>query len=47
MYASGAGVKKDYDQAFFWWHKAADQGHAMAQSNLAVLYFNGDSVDQD
>jgi hypothetical protein len=47
MYASGVGVKKDYDQAFFWWHKAADQGHAMAQSNLAVLYFNGDSVDQD
>ena len=26
---------------------AAEQGHATAQSNLAILYFNGKGVPQD
>ncbi len=28
----GSGVKKDYSEAFKWYHKAADQGHAVAHS---------------
>jgi TPR repeat protein len=35
MYAFGKGVLKDYKQAVYWYQKAADQGYAKAQSNLA------------
>ena len=30
-----------------WWHKAADQGFAKAQTNLGVLYAHGQGVPQD
>jgi TPR repeat protein len=30
-----------------WWQTAADQGIAIAQLNLSVMYANGDGVEQD
>ena len=47
MYAQGRGVDQDYPQAFIWFSKAAEQGHAEAQYNLGVMYVNGDHVVQD
>ena len=37
----------DYAQALAWYLKAAEQGHAGAQTNLGVLYYNGNGVKQD
>lgn len=42
-----AGVKKDYQQAVYWYRKAADQGQINAQGNLGYLYVNGIGVTQD
>ncbi len=40
-------MPQDYGQARLWYEKAAAQGYANAQSNLAVLYDDGDGVPQD
>ena len=37
-YANGEDVVQDYRKAAFWWEKAAQQGHATAQYNLAQCY---------
>ena len=34
-------------QAVTWYRKAADQGDATAQFNLAILYDNGEGVPKD
>jgi len=34
MYANGKGVPKDYEQAFYWYTQAAEQGDADAQNAL-------------
>ncbi|MCZ8501185.1 tetratricopeptide repeat protein [Vibrio lentus] len=47
MYEDGKGVPQDNKQAAHWYHKAAEQGYARAQTNLAVLYENGKGVPQD
>jgi TPR repeat protein len=47
MYANGQGVAQDDSKAFYWFHKAADQGHATALFNLGVMYANGRGVAQD
>jgi hypothetical protein len=36
MYEEGAGVPKDYDQAYNWYSKAAEQGDGDAQEALAI-----------
>ena len=41
------GTRKDYGEAFKWYSKAAEQGYAKAQNNLAVLYAMGQGVPQD
>src|SRR5260370_17966066 len=46
-YANGEGVPKDYQQAAFWFRKAADQGNATAQYNLGALYATGRGEPQD
>ncbi|MDR0611835.1 MAG: caspase family protein [Planctomycetaceae bacterium] len=46
-YFKGDGVLKDYKEAFTWFHKAAEQGFASAQSNLGVCYEKGYGIDQD
>jgi TPR repeat protein len=48
MYHDGADhVPQDYAEALKWWHKAADQGHAPAQSGLGAMYGLGQGVPQD
>lgn len=37
MYLLGEEVKQDYPQAFFWYLKAANQGHIEAQEQLRRL----------
>jgi TPR repeat protein len=41
LYRKGNGVGKDYEKAVYWYHKAAKQGFAGAQNNLAGMYEQG------
>ncbi len=43
----GRGVEKDDAEAVKWYRKAADQGYALAQYNLGVMYANGRGVVKD
>lgn len=36
-----AGEPQDYTQALFWYQKAADQNHRLAQFNLGQMYASG------
>jgi len=47
MYATGEGVPQNYQQAVYWWQKAAERGKAAAQFDLGVMYANGEGVTQD
>jgi TPR repeat protein len=49
MHAQGKGVLQDYVEAVKWYKLAADQGFAMAQSNLGDMYTydQGKGVPQD
>jgi TPR repeat protein len=40
-------VEQDDKQAVIWYRKAAEQGDAEAQNNLAVMYANGKGTIQD
>jgi TPR repeat protein len=40
-------VPQDYAEAAKWYRKAADQGDALAQSNLGTMLHNGQSMPQD
>ncbi len=37
----------EHKEAAIWFRKAAEQGHAQAQSNLGVMYSEGQGVDKD
>ena len=39
--------RRTTQQAVAWYRKAADQGYAIAQTNLGVMYDNGQGVAQD
>ena len=43
----GYGVQRDYDEAMRWFRRAADQGDAGAQYNLAFMYATGRGVRKD
>ena len=47
MYESGRGVPRDYAEALRLYQLAAEQGHAVAQGNLAVMYDFGLGIPQD
>jgi TPR repeat protein len=47
MYNSGEGAPHDDEKAVQWYKKAAEQGHVVAQYNLALMYKNGEGVLQD
>ena len=47
MYYKGEGISQDYQEAFEWFRKAAEQGVAAAQNNLGFMYENGEGVSQD
>lgn len=36
-----------YEDAFYWYKKAAEQGHVIAQNNLALAYAEGQGVKKD
>lgn len=38
MYFYAEGVELDFDSAHFWFHEAAEQGHALAQRNLGLFH---------
>ncbi|WP_230988311.1 tetratricopeptide repeat protein [Bathymodiolus japonicus methanotrophic gill symbiont] len=44
---TGIGVVQDDKEAFKWFRKAAEQGHAGAQDNLGMMYAIGKGVVQD
>jgi TPR repeat protein len=46
-YKTGEGVVKNYEEAVNWYRKAAEQGFAGAQNNLAVMYEEGLGVPRD
>jgi hypothetical protein len=41
---ASSGVAQDFAQAADWYRKAADQSHALAQFNLAMMYAQGQGV---
>jgi uncharacterized protein len=47
LYFAGQGVPQDYAQAAFWYRKAAEQGDAVAQFSLGLLYSNGQGLPLD
>ena len=46
-YYLGQGVDEDMVQAFEWFRKAAEQGHAGAQFSLGTCYYSGLGVAED
>ena len=46
-YYNGFGVTQDYEQAVYWFTKAAGQEHAAAQYLLSTCYFDGLGVERD
>ena len=46
-YMTGNGVEIDYDQAVYWWSKAAKHGNAQAQHGLGFCYYYGNGVECD
>jgi len=48
MHQVGQGVPQNFKEALRWYTKAAEQGNADAQSNLGLLYANGEGgIKQD
>ena len=43
-YANGRGVVQDDEKAVEWYHRAAEQGHAIAQYDLSWMYQHGRGV---
>jgi TPR repeat protein len=46
-FSADPGASQDLVQAAQWYHKAADQNHALAQFNLSVMFAAGQGVPQD
>lgn len=46
-YYYGHGVEKNYNKAFAWYVKAADQDYSLAQIQLAEMYFSGKAVPKN
>ena len=44
---SGAYERGDFATALREWNPLAEQGHALAENNLGVMYYNGQGVPQD
>ena len=41
------GVERDYGEAVSWFRRAAEQGNALAQDDLGVMYRDGRGVPED
>jgi TPR repeat protein len=46
-YENGQGVPQDYAEAARWYRKAAEQGNAIAENSLGLMYYQGQGVPQD
>ncbi|KAJ1556190.1 hypothetical protein HK405_005427 [Cladochytrium tenue] len=44
MYRDGQGVQRSDSEAASWFRKAAELGHAAAQSSLGLMYSTGKGV---
>ena len=40
-------IKQDYNKAFYWFTKAAEQGNLYALTNLGVMYYKGEGTEQN
>lgn len=47
LYRGRNGLEKDAARAAYWYERAAERGHAPAQTMLGYLYYQGEGVDQD
>lgn len=47
MHCYGLGTEQDYEKAFQWFLKSAQEGHKFAQYSLANLYYYGNGVEKD
>ena len=47
MYFYGEGIEKNWDKAFQWMSKAAEQAYAFAQDQLAMMYFYGEGMEKN
>ena len=47
MYHDGKGGPQDFQQAFKWYERAAEQGNADAQYCLGMMYDEGKGIPQD
>ena len=47
MYSDGNLIPKDYQRAFKWYEKAAEQGDAEAQCHLGFMYKYGRGAPKD
>jgi uncharacterized protein len=47
MYSNGQGVQHDYAEAVKWYRKAAEQGSALGEGPLGIMYMLGQGVPQD
>ena len=46
-YYNGQDVTQDFEKAFQWYQKAAEQGYADAQIYLGMMYHNGEGISVD
>ena len=47
MHCYGLGTEQDYEKAFQWFLKSAQEGNKFAQYSLANLYYYGNGVEKD
>ena len=47
MHCYGLGIEQDYEKAFEWFLKSAQEGNKFAQYSLANLYYYGNGVEKD
>lgn len=47
MYYLGQGVLQDFNVAYDWYERAADEGDALSMYNISLLYERGEGVDRD
>ena len=47
FYYEGLGIEKNYEQAYLWWKKSAEQEFAPAQANLGYCYMEGVGTNSD
>ncbi len=46
-YQDGEGTHQDYDKAFYWYKKSAEEGCTIAMFNLAESYRKGEGTQVD